>query len=114
MAAPIPYKAVGWRIWYSEDRVYEGDAETSWDALPDDGFLVAMIYFDNGTRRIACGSDYYFSFLTPKGPVYGQTNDPPEAILARYPQGKIKRGLWVSDHEMKAAETAAMSAKKWR
>lgn len=105
---------IGWRIWYTEGRVYDSQM-TTWEKLPDDGVLCICYYFSDTTpaglplRRVDSGADYYFK----AGDVYGSNNDPPEIILARYPDANIKRGKWTTLDEMNSAEQEMMRANTW-
>ena len=48
-------KIVSWKIWYTDRRYFEaegtlGELKNAWIDLPDDGFLVGMLYFDEFTK----------------------------------------------------------------
>ena len=47
------------KAWYDDGSTHEG---IDWDfaALPDDGFLACALVFDDGTRRLISGNDYYW------------------------------------------------------
>lgn len=89
----------GWRVWYTDERVFASDA-TDWRALPDDGVLVFVIYYDafsggDGSvrrRQILSGEDWYFH--VPDSDLYGANSDPLDENEARYPDAVYKRGKW--------------------
>ena len=48
----------GWRVFYDGGRMFDSDS-ASWEALPDDGLQVVVVYLEQG-ERILSGHDYYF------------------------------------------------------
>jgi hypothetical protein len=102
---------LGWRCWYEGDAVYQGRTFTEWQALPADGVIHVMVYYDQNDRsgkplRMSLqGHDHYF--LTPNG-VLGSNNDTLADIKQRYPGASIKRGKWVlADEQQKINKLAS-------
>jgi hypothetical protein len=100
----------GWRCWYEGDAVYQGRTFKEWKALPADGVIHVMVYYDQNSsngkplRMSLQGYDYYFH--TPNG-VLGGCTDPLVEIKQRYPGASIKRGKWVlTDEQQKVNELA--------
>jgi hypothetical protein len=106
------YALLGWVAWYSGNRTFHSDS-TSWEQLPNDGAIAFMLFFDavspEGTlmRRIMINTDHYFLAMTPEGPIYGNSNDPIDTILQRYPGAQIKLGQFISDPAYYAIEQEA-------
>ncbi len=98
---------LGWRAWFTSGRVFDS-AAVAWADLPDDGFVVGMVYYDDGTSRIVAGGDFYFAV----GDSIAYNDDPPEVTLGRYPGIAIVRGQWVPDAEY-VALTATALASSW-
>lgn len=100
----MPQRVAGWRIWYTDDRVFDSD-EADWRALPDDGVLTLVIYYDefsgrdNSVRQrlILNGQDWYF--YDPGTDVFGANSDPLETNKERYPDAVFKRGKWTTRAE---------------
>ena len=87
---------IRWRVWYDDGAIYASD-EHSWADLPDDGVLVRIIYYADGTKQIQQGTDYYYEAPHFSGePVLGAGMDKDE-IEKRYPGAIIKRGRWCPD-----------------
>ncbi len=115
-------KVMGWRAWYADGAVYSS-LDMDWDALPDDGVISVVLYFDEPTpagsplRRIMEGHDFYFKAAGPGGPIYGETHnqrqpDPMADIARRYPGASIKRGMWTDEDTMRRIQNQAMAAKE--
>lgn len=96
-----------WRAWYTEGRVFDGQGFEDWLALPDDGVLTVMLWFEDGTRRVEQGNDQYWA--TPEG-IYAHSDDPTEEIERRYPGASVKRGKWTTDAEMQRVAAEAIGA----
>ena len=103
-------KVVGWRAWYTDGSKYDS-ATTRWNDLPDDGVVVIVLYFDNKTRRIMDGSDWYFRAKHESGDfVYGENNDPSEENKKRYGEDiSLKRGQWTTEKVMYGFQKEAMA-----
>lgn len=85
-----------WRVWYDDGTVYDS-CRRDWAGLPDDGLLVKMLYYDDGTRQIQQGADYYFVAPHAEGDIHGASSAPLEVIRRRYPGAIVKRGRWAPD-----------------
>jgi hypothetical protein len=96
-----------WRAWFTKGRVFDGRTFEDWRALPDDGVLSVMLWFDDGTRRVQQGNDFYFA--TPDG-VFGHNDHPPQETIERYPGASVKRGMWTTDAEMEQVAKEAIEA----
>jgi hypothetical protein len=98
----------GWRIWFDDGRVYQSSTD-KWEELPDDGVLVRMLYFTDGTKQIQCGNDFYYEAPHPQGTIYGAAN---EAFWdpKRYPGAIVKRGRWAPDAYFKRIHDAAFDS----
>ena len=106
-------KVIGWRAWYADDSKYNSK-DTKWNDLPDDGVIVIVLYFDNKTRRIMDGSDWYFRARHKSGDfIYGENNDSPEENKKRYGENiSLKRAKWTTEKIMYASQKEAMDAKE--
>jgi hypothetical protein len=94
-----------WRVWYVGGGTYDGETFNDWCSIPDDGVLTVMLWFDDGTRRVEQGNDFYFA--TPDG-VFGHNDDPLEINEQRYPDASFKRGMWTTDEEMERVAAEAI------
>lgn len=106
-------RVVAWRAWYTEGRRFIGHSLEDWDTLlPDDGVLTVMLFFDDGTRRVEQGDDYYWAAPAADGGViYAHgSRESAEEIAERYPGASIKRGKWTTDGEMHRVADEAMAA----
>lgn len=103
-------KVVGWRAWYTDGSKYNSK-DTKWKDLPDDGVVVIVLYFDNKTRRIMDGSDWYFRAKHESGDfIYGENNDSPEENKKRYGEDiSLKRGKWTAEKIMYGLQKEAMA-----
>lgn len=100
---------VGWRVWCDDDRVFASQQHT-WAQVPDDGVLVRMIYYRDGTKQIQQGQDYFYEAPHQSGePIYG-TGRTEDAIAQRYPGAVIKRGRWAPDAYYRRIVAAAMAS----
>jgi hypothetical protein len=98
---------IRWRVWYVGGDTYDGSTFDAWQQLPGDGVLTIMLWFEDGTRRVEQGNDFYFA--TPDG-VFGHNDDPAEETERRYPGVSVKRGMWTTDAEMARVAAEAMAA----
>lgn len=88
----IDREIIGWRAWYTEERVYDSDS-TRWEQLPRQGALVFVFYLPtNGKRHIMQGQDYYWKH----GDCFDCDND-----IGKLPPGidgrNVKMGKEISD-----------------
>jgi hypothetical protein len=96
-----------WRVWFVGGHTYDGETFNDWASIPDDGVLSVMLWFDDGTRRVMQGNDFYFA--TPGG-VYGHNDHPQQETERRYPGASVKRGQWTTDAEMEHIAREAIEA----
>lgn len=96
-----------WRVWYVGGGTYDGETFNDWQQLAADGVLTVMLWFEDGTRRVEQGNDFYFA--TPNG-VYGHNDHPQEETERRYPGASVKRGMWTTDAEMQRVAAEAIGA----
>jgi hypothetical protein len=84
-----------WRIWFDDGSVHDGRTLDDWTALPDDGVLGLVLFYEReGNRRIASGNDWYWAFAGPRDTVYAHADEDPRR---RYPSAVVKRGRWTDD-----------------
>jgi hypothetical protein len=98
---------IRWRVWYVGGDTYDGSTFDAWQQLPGDGVLTIMLWFEDGTRRVEQGNDFYFA--TPDG-VFGHNDDQLEVNEKRYPDALFKRGKWATDDEMNRVAAEAIEA----
>lgn len=89
---------VTWRAYYTNSRSFDS-ATDSWIDLPDDGFLILILYYEDGSpeRLVLNGEDYYWHI--PDTDLYGASCDDPAEIRERYSGAVIKRGIWTTKGE---------------
>lgn len=106
-------KVIGWRVWYADGSKYDS-ATTRWSDLPNDGVIVAVLYFDDKTRRVMDGSSWYFRAKHESGEfIYGENEDSPEENKKRYGEDIfLKRGKWTTEAIMYASQKEAMDSKE--
>jgi len=106
-------KAIAWKIWYTDNRVFNSK-DYKWEDLPDDGVLIWMIYHDEKDgqgrhyRTIVNGYDWHF--CDNKG-LYAYNNETLESNKRRYPDcspKSFKRGIWVTNEEFNRVRNIAM------
>lgn len=102
---------VGWRVWYTEGRVFDS-RNCQWQDLPDDGVLILYLYYDEWSgdgnvrhRQKFLGDDWYFH--EPGTDLFGSNNDSLEENRERYPDAIFKRGKWTSFSEFQAVQQEA-------
>lgn len=102
----------GWHAWYADGTEYSSTTHTP-TQLPQIGFLIMMLYFTDGTRRVIDGNDRYF-YLNNGSPdgIFAQTDDPAAEVLARYPGCHLIEGQLVPDDQFRIAEEAAHRRKE--
>jgi hypothetical protein len=102
-----PQHAVRFKAWYTDGRVFEGSDPASWASLPSDGVLLVVVYFEDNTRRMCIGDDYYGAFTAKDGYwtiIHNSHTDNAE----RYPDVVWKRGCWASEAELRFAMEASL------
>jgi len=52
-------QAFGFKIFYSDGRIYSGATTEHWNQLPQDGVQVIVIYFRDNTKLMMSGQDLY-------------------------------------------------------
>lgn len=99
-----------WRVWYDDGSVYNSGKHV-WTDLPDDGFLIRIIYDKTGIgKEIQMGMDYYYEAPHESGyPILGSGNDS-DAIEERYPDAVIKRGRWAPNEVWEPTLAEAMAS----
>lgn len=103
-------QTAGWRVWYDDGSVH--DSRTlRWEDLPEDGLLVKMLYYTDGTRQIQHGMDWYYEAPHPQGVIRGTAmeRDLPE-LPERYPGAILKRGRWAPEELYYRVLEAAMAS----
>ena len=106
-------KVIGWRVWYDNGSQYSSK-EIKWCKLFDDGVISVVLYFDDKTRRIMDGSDWYFKAVGTDDYIYGQNNDTVEENKKRYGKDIIlKRGKWTDEETMYKIQKEVTEAKDW-
>ena len=53
----------GWRVWVDDGAggiARYNSRDHQWSDFPVSTMVVTMLYFDNGTRRVMSGSEYYW------------------------------------------------------
>lgn len=93
----------GWRIWYTDGRVFSSDS-VNWGDLPADGVLVVIVYYDEGDRKHFDHCEWYFH--EPGTELFGTTDNLEEAYL-RYPDASFKRGRWTDLETFQTVRRAA-------
>ena len=88
-----------WRTWYSLEEVYDS-TEIMWKQLPPSGLQVLVVYFENDTRKVYSGGDWYWIFngeigYTPSSE-WGTTQPKPDGISCL---SCIKAGTGLPDAE---------------
>lgn len=115
-------KVKGLRAWYADGSVHTAPPG-HWAALPDDGVLAIVLYFDETTpaglplRRIMSGHDFYFKAPGPGGEIYGESHsqritEPTADILRRYPGASVKYGKWTDDDTMRRVDKEAADSRE--
>ena len=101
-------KILGWKAWYTQNRVYSS-TETTWENLPKKGVLFVVVFYATGSREILNGVRRYFQATGSsgnkfiKGSLWQQ-----KTLLDTYEtsDAEIKEGVWDDD------ETVARIAKE--
>jgi hypothetical protein len=96
---------LGQRVWFLDGSVYVNE----WDKMPDDGVLIRMIYYLDGTKQIQQGLDYYYEAPHFSGVIRGAGMDKDE-IVKRYQSAVIKRGIWAPDEYYSKIVQEAMAS----
>lgn len=105
-------KVLGLIVWYDSGEPYRVKTPEDWAALPDDGVVECVVYFDDGRRNSLGGHDWYFYAPHPDGPIYGsQTYTTEKEIKKRYPGANVKRGKWVPEATLHRVAEEAVKAR---
>ena len=100
---------VGWKIWYTNNRVYSSH-DITWEELPDDGVLFLILYrdqtyMDNGVeKRYRTRLHAYDWYGSDGDQMFMGNNDSLPRNKQRYPGLMFKEGIWVSDTEFSRIE----------
>jgi hypothetical protein len=92
---------IRWRIWYTDNRLFDSDAGHTIDDLPRDGVLYVRIDHPDtpGKHRVMGQCDWYWH--DPVKNIWASdSRQTPEEIKARYPGAILLRGKWTSDEEI--------------
>lgn len=112
---------VGWKAWYTQNRVFSSD-ETDWRDLPKTGVLAVLVFFD---ERSSSGA-YYKELLHGKRRYFRADGTAQEFIkgslwnekklLDTYETTKedIKEGIWDDDATVKKVLAEATAAVTWQ
>lgn len=111
-----PQLVVGFRIWYVDGTIATGTTRADWEQLPDDGVLIVMLYYnrfdtggDSRYRRVLMSNDHFWHAPGTMDAIFGQSDDAPHVITAKYEQAHVKRGKWTDDAHYKTVVAAAMA-----
>ena len=103
-----------WKAWYDDGAVYNS-VEHAWADLPEDGFLIRMVFKENGGREWQMGVDFYFDAVGSDGKIIPGTGMEKDDIPNRYFDGEsgtnIKRGRRCSDEMWAEVHEAARVSK---
>ena len=100
---------VGWKIWYTNNRVYSSH-DITWHDLPDDGVLFLILYrdqtyMDSGVEKRYRTRLHAYDFYGSDGDqMFMGNNDSLRRNKKRYPGLMFKEGIWVSDSEFQKIE----------
>lgn len=106
MTLPDSQIVIGHRVWYSDGAVLTDP----WEELPDDGILIKMLYFKDGTKEIQHGLDFYYEAPHPSGGIIRGAGMKEDQIVDRYPGAIIKRGIWSPNEFYHKAVEEAMAS----
>lgn len=98
-----PLAVIGWTVYYDDGTPY---TDTPWEELPSDGVVFVVLRYQNGTRRICRGSDYYWRAEGEYDYIYAHDNMRPDP--ARYKGLVTLRGIWCDDIVMHEVESEVM------
>lgn len=111
-------KVKGLRAWYADGSVHTAPPG-HWAALPDDGVLAVVLYFDEQTpsghplRRTMMGHDFYFKAPGPFGVIFAEaTYTTTDNIARRYPGAEIKLGMWTDDDTIQRIQEEASNSRE--
>lgn len=101
----------GWHAWVAGGSEFTSVTNVPAD-LPLSGMQIIMVYFNDGTRRILAGNDFYFFHDngSPDG-IWGSTDDPRSDISARYAGAHIMAGSLLTRNAYSAIERSAITRK---
>lgn len=113
-----PQLVVGWKVWLRDGSVRGGRTPADWAALPDDGILCVLLYYnrfstDGQTRyRRVIQDDYYWMAPGTLDHIYGQHSEKGHDLAdlhRRYPGVVVKRGAWTDDAHFKVLIDEALN-----
>lgn len=105
-----PSETLGWRVWYDDGGIYTS-ADHDWADIPEDGLLVKMIYYADGTRQVQQGADWYFEAPHHSGETTRGFGNDEKKIRKRYKGAVLKMGKWVPDRYYRRIVNEAMTSK---
>lgn len=111
MADAIDRTVVGWRAWYTSDRVFDSES-TQWADLPDVGVLCIRIYYmTRPYGRVMSGKTlYWLDDRQTDGDIYAFDDTADARIDTElWDRGFVKEGRWTTDQEMAEKEQAMMA-----
>jgi hypothetical protein len=117
MTAPTHKRMVGWVAVYD---LWDGQplrVFNSWDVafrdLPDDGMQGLIKFYEDGTKQIVSGFDWYFAVQHPTGSwVISGNNHDPEETQQRYPGAILKRGKHTTDEWAHLVDSMLVAVEK--
>ena len=101
---------LGQRVWFSDGTISTNPPDL-WSDMPEDGVLVRMLYYADGTRQIQHGLDHYYESLHHSGETIRGAGMDKDKIAERYPGAIIKQGAWSPDQYYRTILEEAMSLK---
>ena len=103
---PKSKRVVGWRVYYPNE-VYSSRL-VAWTDLPTDDVQVVMQYFEDGTKAIFSGYDYYF-WQPPD--IWGANNHDSSDNARRYPTAVFLRGKHMEIDAFSKIQDSAMESR---
>ena len=103
----------GWRAWYDDGTVYSS-ADRTFQALPAEGALGFVLYFEPPYREVVAYGDWYYLAAgeihrIKTHPEWGQWADPPAVDCASC----VKKSGVLSDAAFDAVLNEMMEAREW-
>ncbi len=98
-------KYLGQRVWFADGTI----STAEWDEMPEDGVVIRILYFADGTKQIQHGVDYYYESESEHGTIQGAGMDK-DQIPERYLNAIIKRGKWINDEYYQEILEEAMAS----
>jgi len=104
---------VGWRAWYTDNRIWDS-AHTKWEDLPPRGIIAIMLYCDpRPYRQIMTSATCYWRDADGGFHSWGWADEDPADAPIHHEDiqaGRLKIGVWVSDAEMARVSHEAWEA----